>query len=529
MNNYLKTMLISLLLISTLNLKAQTVYKDVAPIFINNCTSCHRAGGIEFPLTSYTDVVTHKNSIKSNVLSGYMPPWPPDANYRKFTHERLMTAADKTKLISWIDQGTKAGDTTLAPKIPNYTKSALNGKPDLVVKLKKYTSSATNVDHYYCINVPSGITEDRFIRALEFIPGRPDLIHHVVITLDTLGTAVDNLVGDSYNDQGQVGITDYAPGTGPTVFPSMAPAKLGFRLKANTTFSFQIHVPEGTAGEVDSTSEMYIYLYPKGEPNIREMFFETVLQNWTFKIPANSVVDAGAYFPTDAQGRPAPMPINISLFGAWVHSHNTCTSIINYAYKGPDTIPLIKVPKWDFHWQGVYTYPKMIKFPIGYTMYSEHRFDNTINNPNTPDPNQPVNPGLFTKDEMLLDSYSYTFYQPGDENIDIAAILAKDPLFFPTSTTDADPTIIKNSAYPNPFSDAVNIDYTLLSAQYVTVKIFNSLGQEIKKLNTGIQSSGAHQVIWDGSGSSGTRLQPGVYYYQIQAGQKIVANKLMLQ
>jgi Secretion system C-terminal sorting domain len=529
MKSTFKASIVSILLLICPILKAQITYKDIAPILIKNCTSCHHDGGVMFSLTKYSEVKNRGNSIKNDVQTGYMPPWPPDANYRKFTHQRIVSTADKNLLVNWINNGMVAGDTTLAPKAPIYSKSTLNGKPDLILKLPKYKSTAVNNDHYYCLNVPSGITADRFIKAFEFIPGRPDLIHHVVITIDTTGKAMDNLVGDSYNDQGQIGIGDFAPGTGPSVFPSMAPAKMGFRLKSKSVVSFQIHVPEGTDGEVDSTSEIHFFFYPLGEPNIRELFFETVLQNWSFNIPANSVVNAKAYFPSDQSGNPFPLPIDFTILNAWVHSHNTCTSIINYAYKGTDTIPLIKVPNWDFHWQGVYTYEKLLKMPAGYTMFSEHKFDNTVNNPRTPDHNQPVMPGLFTRDEMLFDSYTFTSYIAGDENIDIAAILAKDPLFFTTSTDDQTPTVMAVKVYPNPFTDQTKIEYTLLTSQYVTIKIFNTMGQEVSKLSSKIEGQGAQSHTWDGTDSNGNKLQEGVYFYQIQAGQNQTSGKILLK
>ncbi len=366
--------------------------------------------------------------------------------------------------------------------------------------------------------------QDRYIRAFEFIPGNAPLIHHAVITIDTTGLAVDDMTGGCFNFQGQINIGDFAPGMGPTVLPGVVPTKFGFRLKAGSKMSFQIHVPEGTSGLQDS-SQLRIFFYPINEPNIRPMFFETVLQNWNFYVPANDSIIATQKYPTGAAG----LPIDVSLYGAFPHSHKTCTAILNYAYKNTDTIPLIRIPKWDFHWQGQYTFKNLVKIPATYHLFAAHKFDNTINNPNTPNPNQPVLPGTNTFDEMLFDSYLYTYYLPGDELVNIDSLLSNDPLFAPTSVSQQDKTIGIVKVYPNPMSDLTSIEYSLTTAQFVSVKIFTINGVEIKQLNARIEAPGYHSVTWDGTNEASTRLSSGTYIYQIQAGQKKVSGKVMLK
>ena len=310
---------------------------------------------------------------------------------------------------------------------------------------------------------------------------------------------------------------------GPTVFPGGAPVKLGIRLKGNSTFSLQLHVPENTAGQEDS-SELHLFFYPVNEPNVRPMYFETVLQNWNFIVPPNAVITANAYFP------PAnAMPYSVSLYSSFVHSHNTCTSIINYAFKGVDTIPLIKVPNWNFHWQGQYTFNSLVKLPIGYRLFSQHVYDNTTNNPLTPNHNAAVNPGYFTTDEMLFDSYIYTDYQTGDENVDIASILASDPLFYPTGITNTINTIAKTNVYPNPSSNVFNIEYSLQTAQYVQLSIYNLAGEEVSKVVSGIEAAGNHLHQWNVNNPNGKKLPKGIYLYQIKAGKDFQSGKIVLE
>lgn len=503
---------------------AQTTYKDVVPVLIANCNTCHHTGSIGFPLTTYSEVVPMGAAIKSAVLTKHMPPWPADPTYKNYVHERVLSPADITLLVDWIDNGMLAGDTTLAPPLPVYSNTQLNGTPDLILNLPKFISTATNADHYYCMNVPTGLLQDRYIRAFEFVPGNKPLIHHAVITIDTTGNAIDDFSGNCFNQQGQIGIGDYAPGMGPTVLPGVVPAKFGFKLKAGSKMSFQIHVPEGTAGLQDS-SQLRIYFYPVNEPNVRDMYFQTVLQNWNFFIPANDSVVVTQKYPPTVAG----LPINVSLYGAFPHSHKTCTAILNYAYNNTDTIPLIRINHWDFHWQMQYTFKKMVKVPNNYHLFSVHKFDNTVNNPETPDHNAPVIPGTNTYDEMFFDSYLFAYYLPGDENINIDSLLQNDPLFFPSSTNDLDKTIHNIKVYPNPFDEWIQLDYHLLNAQYVTVSILNSLGQEINQISSSIESSGLHSHRWDGKNQQGLKMPSGVYIYKIQAGNKLMTGKVFLK
>jgi len=496
-----------LLVSSVSGLRAQTVFKDMAPILYANCTSCHHDGGIATDFTKYSFVNAMSATIKSYVNSGQMPPWPADPGYRHYVHERVLNASDKAALIAWIDNGAPAGDTTLAPPAPVYGSTQLFGTPDLILNLPKVTSTATSTDHYYCVNVPSGLVQDRYIRAFEFVPGNASLIHHAVITIDTTGTAVDDLSGGCYNFQGQVGIGDYAPGMGPTVLPGVLPVKFGFRLKAGSTLSFQIHVPEGTAGQQDS-SQLRLYFYPVGESGIRPMFFETVLQNWSFSVPANDTLTVTQKYP-GASGVPAAL----SLYGAFPHSHNTCTSILNFAWKLTDTIPLIRIPEWDFHWQMQYTFKNLIKMPQGYRLYSAHHFDNTVNNPHTPNPNVPVVAGTNTDDEMLFDSYLFALYQTGDESVDIEALLLSDPLFYPTQNLEFSQLVPYWNVYPNPSDNQFIFDGQLTTSQFAQLQILDLQGRVLATCYHGIAAAGHHRFEWNGQG-----MPRGNYMYRMQAG-----------
>lgn len=73
-----------------------------------------------------------------------------------------------------------------------------------------------------------------------------------------------------------------------------------------------------------------------------------------------------------------------------------------------DTAPFIRVPKWDFEWQGFYTLKNPVKLPKDSKVHGKGVFDNKANNIHNPNsPPQTIGAGLNTSDEMFL-IYSIT-------------------------------------------------------------------------------------------------------------------------
>jgi len=82
--------------------------------------------------------------------------------------------------------------------------------------------------------------------------------------------------------------------------------------------------------------------------------------------------------------------------------------------------------------------------------------------------------------------------------------------------------------YPNPFNPETNIEFGLPEAGQVTLKIYNTLGQEVRTLVNSDLPTGMHKIKWDGINNSGIRVASGVYVYRITANNKTRIKKMLL-
>lgn len=519
---------VTLVLSSLMSNAQQPIYKDVAPIFYSRCASCHHQGSQYPPLNYYSSISGFTGIINNYISIGKMPPWPPDTTYARFTHERIITQSEKNKILTWIANGAPYGttlaDTALAPPAPIYPKTKLNGTPDLILKIPNFTSKATGSDKYECFSIPTNLTQNKILKAYEIVPNNPAIIHHAVLELDTIGNSSTDTSGTCYSiSNGGVNLGDYAPGSSPIVFPSSSNVNFGIKVKANSKIIAQMHYPAGSVGQKDST-EIRLFFYPDNTPNMRYIYTGVPIQNWTFFINANTTKTVTVAYPSGSN----TLPLDLSVYSIFPHSHKICSSIENWASNGTNTIPMCKINKWDFNWQGFYTYPNFLKIPAGYKLYGKHAFDNTNNNPNNPNP-VTVYAGFNTDNEMIFDGIMYTYYQSGDENIDISDMLSNDPLLQPVNIASYEKTFENISVYPNPFTDEVKISYTLYAPQYTKLSITNSIGQEITVLNNGIESAGSHAITWDGKNTAGSKVSAGVYFYKLQIGTKSHSGKLIIK
>ena len=71
--------------------------------------------------------------------------------------------------------------------------------------------------------------------------------------------------------------------------------------------------------------------------------------------------------------------------------------------------------------------------------------------------------------------------------------------------------------YPNPFNPETRIKFSMPSDSKLSIRIYNTLGEEIKELLNETRSSGEYEIGWNGTDNSGTRVPSGVYFITMEA------------
>lgn len=90
------------------------------------------------------------------------------------------------------------------------------------------------------------------------------------------------------------------------------------------------------------------------------------------------------------------------------------------------------------------------------------------------------------------------------------------------------PKVSKLQTHPNPFSDLLQIDFSLSKTVPVNLEIFNLKGRKIKSLSLGQKASGSVNTQWDGFDSNGIKSPAGVYIIKVSSGTSISIGKAIL-
>jgi len=81
--------------------------------------------------------------------------------------------------------------------------------------------------------------------------------------------------------------------------------------------------------------------------------------------------------------------------------------------------------------------------------------------------------------------------------------------------------------YPNPFNPLTSISYAISVDGFVSLKVYNSLGEEVAALVNEFQTAGYKSVTWNGRNDAGTAVASGLYFYRLTAGNVVLTEKMM--
>lgn len=369
--------------------------KEVAPIIVEQCASCHREGGIgPFSMDSHLMLKGWSPMIREVLVTKRMPPTQVDPEIGHFLNARYLPTDQLETLVAWIDAGSPRGTSAEDPLAHLTFKDRRDwqlGEPDYIIKAPKMEIPATGVLDYIDVNVDLPFDEDKWVKSVQFIAGDESVLHHLLAYVTGPNENFDG--GES--DRSSVArrfLEGYAPGkTDAMTFPE----DTGVYIPKGHKLSMQFHFTTNGKSTIDETV-LGLYLYD--EPPKYENFTRAVVGN--FRIPPferDYKVAAAYTFNED-----------VIVSGLRAHMHFRGKDM-KFSAEMPDgTITdLLSVPSYSYAWQPTYQLAEPAMLKAGTKVHVTGTFDNSEFNPANPDPSKELRFGLQSWDEMFMGYWTY--------------------------------------------------------------------------------------------------------------------------
>jgi len=388
------------------NAAAVTFSEQIAPILYDNCVTCHRPGEVApFPLITFEDAVKRGKSLVKVTESRVMPPWHAAHGYGEFADERRLTDAQIATIRDWFDHGMPRGDAAKMPPLPAFTEGWQLGTPDLVLEMPDaFEVPASGPDVYRNFVMPTGLTEDKWVRAIEYRPGTRTVVHHSLFQYIRGGAAAKLANADGQPGYRGAMPVAFVPGFAPAgelggwavgATPRALPDGLAVALPKGSDFVLQLHLhPIGKPERERSRVGIY-FAAAAPEKRIREM-----------GVPGLFGLLSGLDIPPGEKNftisGTLTLPADMIVLSVMAHAH-----YLGKEFKATATLPdgstkpMLWIKDWDFNWQDRYFYKEPVKLPKGTRIEVSISYDNSAENPRNPcSPPRRVQWGMQSLDEM---------------------------------------------------------------------------------------------------------------------------------
>ena len=413
-------------------------YDHVAPIYKANCTSCHVDGGIApFRLDDLDLARKYGPASAAATATRAMPPWAlvADGSCGSFKHSRWMAQADIDTIAAWVAGGMPAGDASLDPGKADPVPSLVGGVEYLMPVT--YTPQDDHngghhggevhkeFDDYRCFAIDLKLTKDRFVTAIEVVPGEARVVHHVLafavspkaLPMAFTKFANNQLVMDSLQaDQGDrpgwpcygaIGegvrpgplLTAWAPGGGVARYLEGT----GLRVGKGDIMVVQMHY-NVTGDSLPDRSKLRVQWADTVDREawlvLHDPFLFTSIfrDNPTPLAAGQKVTTYNWKASRSSLGHTLDGSVgqNLELYGVFPHMHKRGTGMnVTIAQGGAPAQCAATLHRWDFQWQMMYWFEQ--PHPLG----PDTVLDTTCIYDTSGD-TDPVQPGLGSADEMCL-------------------------------------------------------------------------------------------------------------------------------
>lgn len=374
-------------------------HEDIAPLVHQRCVGCHRDAGIApFALATYADASVFAPLMNDAVIAGDMPPWGAlETDECQPAHTWLddtrLSADEKQRFADWVSAGAPEGDPARAAPLPEPPSLELADPTELLQNPAPFVVGGTQ-DSFVCVAIDPGVDRDVWITGVQVVPDRTEVVHHVLMYVDTQALS-DDLVDENstfpclgfVSFEGAQQIGTWVPGAVPTE----TPPDVGFPMPAGSRIVLAYHYHPTGGGDVTDQSSLAL--------------------RWTEEAPAlNGVMglfgngDGLEPGPGDPGGEPTfQIPANVKghtetmnvvipdflpptqIFSLGTHMHYVGVDMRAWIERDGQEICLIQTPRWDFNWQRNYTVDAPLgMMPVvqgGDVVRIRCKYDNTLDNP----------------------------------------------------------------------------------------------------------------------------------------------------
>ena len=396
--------------------------REVAPIVAAKCAGCHQAGGIApFALETAGQIAARADLVAAAVEAGRMPPWPPGARSPAYVGEaeRTLSASQRRTIVAWARAGGPIDGPARRAR-PQARPSAKPGESVLDLRVPAaYRPRAARgaTDDYRCFLLDPRLDEDASVTSARILPGRPGIVHHVILFRVASGLVPDARrldaadagpgwgcfggTGLSLGDAGSIRdalddadwVTAWAPGSG----GGRLPPGVGVPLPARSRIVMQIHYNLLNGRGADrSRAVLTVSPSSAGLEPLRTMLLPAPVElacgggedgrlcDRTAALfdlarkygPEAAFVPAGLHLlcgrgvsgpqasPVTSCDRRLGAPTTIRVVAG--HMHLLGASIrVTLAPGTPRERVLLDIPRWDFHWQSAYTLKRAVRARAG--------------------------------------------------------------------------------------------------------------------------------------------------------------------
>ena len=399
MNKYIAAALLAVMSASTWAADEVTYIDGVSSIIYHNCVVCHREGGIgPMSFESYEQVRPWAPLIQMRVANREMPPYAYDhgIGIQDLQGDWRLSQNDIDMVVNWVRAGSPYGDRDIVAQPADLRDlDAWNfvddfGQPNLVIPSIPLDIPANGNDMWSKHLVPSGVAEDRCIKAIQVKPRgeAKSVVHH----------ANSNIILDGEQQGGM--LTEYAMGK----WGEIVPEGVCRTFPANAQVRWDIHMFPGGVGAMaqgemikDNVVEIGLWFH---EPDY-ESKYKQDLSLYRLGDQSDIVIPPHGYYMT--QGfKSFDHPVRIDSWQPHGHLRMNAASIEVFYPETGRTEPISQVSNWSATWHHSHIFAPNVAplLPTGAVLILKQWYDNTENNPNNPDPDQWVVGGSRTGDEM---------------------------------------------------------------------------------------------------------------------------------